>query len=217
MRYNEEENYYQSEKYSVNHMGQSKCVRRVKNEVTIILHCKSTNANDVTSLMTETAELRIVGRLWINSPPWLHYKVMFSSVTPGAVISFQSISLLFKFIQAVLILKFVMTERRSVKMSSDGVNPVEWKPYALRSVTSLIRSQSKDVRAIQGCNCGGSLKKHYFLVNGFGKLHWRHTQASVKLSRWTINFNLSVWPTEKCFVSIFLPFFPLFFRGLRNS
>lgn len=63
MRYNEEGNYYQSEKYSVNHMGQSKCVRRVKNEVTISLHCKSTNANDVTSLMTETAELRIVGRL----------------------------------------------------------------------------------------------------------------------------------------------------------
>lgn len=46
-------------------------------------------------------------------------------------------------------------------------------------------------------------------------MHWRHAQASVNLSRWTINFNLSVWPTEKWFVPIFLLFFPIF-KGLMK-
>lgn len=72
MKYNVEGNYYQSEKYSANHMGQTKWGLKVKNEVTISLLRKSTNNNDVTSLMTETSELRFVGRIWNNFFLWLH-------------------------------------------------------------------------------------------------------------------------------------------------
>lgn len=145
-------------------------MQRVKNEVTSSLLSKSTNDNDVESLMTKIAELSFIGCHWNNFFLRLHYKVKFSSMTPGSFISFQFVSL---FVQIHTSCSHPQIcherERRSVKTSSDGVNPVEWKPYALSSVTSLNRSQSKDVRTIQGCNYGGSLKKTLFSCKWFWK------------------------------------------------
>lgn len=62
-----------------------------------------------------------------------------------------------------------------------------------------IRSQSKDVRTSQSCNYGDGLKKHYFLVNGFGKLPRTHSHEH---SSWSINFIQAVWPSEARTVNI---------------